>query len=288
MKRTLLIMGLTACAAFAQTQAPTVQQNGQTGEKQPSQTLQGLPGQTPTGSPTAQPGHVAGAAGNTTSGGTRTGVLMDASCSAIASRQTGSSTLKTYSAGGGTGTTSGPNSASAIGTTGAAIEAPRATPSAVDQNGQQRSISQQGTAGTVAGMNHTGTTAAPGATSGASSASAQGTTGAATTGATGAPAAGFGQGNGERSRSADAAMDNTVRERYRDCMARSTTTAFAIHSNGQLYVLDQASNDLVRQQMSGEAFRASMSDRSGDPKWLTVTVNGTASGDRLTVTSVRR
>jgi hypothetical protein len=62
---------------------------------------------------------------------------------------------------------------------------------------------------------------------------------------------------------------------------------FAIHADGQLYVLDQAGNDMVRRQMSNEAFRAGMADASGQPKFMTVTVLGTPSGDRLSITSVR-
>jgi hypothetical protein len=53
-------------------------------------------------------------------------------------------------------------------------------------------------------------------------------------------------------------------------------------------VFDEAGNDMVRQQMRNEAFRAGMTDESGAPKWSTVTVVGTASGDRLTITSVRK
>jgi hypothetical protein len=88
---------------------------------------------------------------------------------------------------------------------------------------------------------------------------------------------------GERSR-----MITSVREKYRDCVARSTTTGFAIHANGQLYVLDPAGNEMVRQQMRNEAFRASMTDSAGSPQWITVTVAGTPGGDTLSVTSVRR
>ena len=83
-------------------------------------------------------------------------------------------------------------------------------------------------------------------------------------------------------------MVSTVREKYRDCVARSTTTNFALHANGQLYMLDPASSEMVRRQMQNEAFRASMTDSAGSPQWITVTVNGTASGDTLSVSSVRR
>jgi hypothetical protein len=83
-------------------------------------------------------------------------------------------------------------------------------------------------------------------------------------------------------------MITTVREKYKDCMARSSTTDFAIHAGGRLYVLDPASNEMIRQQMRNEAFRGSMSDSTGSPQWITVTVTGTPQGDTLAITSVRR
>jgi hypothetical protein len=83
-------------------------------------------------------------------------------------------------------------------------------------------------------------------------------------------------------------MATTVREKYKDCVARATTTHFALHANGRLYTLDQASNEMIRQQMQNEAFRASMTDASGSPKWISVTVTGTPSGDTLSISSVRR
>jgi hypothetical protein len=96
---------------------------------------------------------------------------------------------------------------------------------------------------------------------------------------------------GERSRTGSAMSGTTlttVREKYSQCVVTPSTTSFAIHTDGQLYVLDQASNDMVRQQMSNEAFRASMSDGGSGPKFMTVTVVGTPSGDRLSITSVRK
>jgi hypothetical protein len=81
----------------------------------------------------------------------------------------------------------------------------------------------------------------------------------------------------------------TVREKYAQCMPTATTTSFAIHSNGQPYILDQAGNDMVRQQMSGEAFRAGMTDASGQPRWMAVTVEGTPGANHgLTITSIRK
>lgn len=122
--------------------------------------------------------------------------------------------------------------------------------------------------------------ASAGATSGANSASALGTTGAAPDSATAVA--------GDRNRSADSGI-TTVREKYAQCVPSATTTSFALHANGQLYVLDQASNDIVRQQMSGEAFRGAMSNASGQPQWMTVTVSGTpGTGNNLTITSIRK
>lgn len=77
-------------------------------------------------------------------------------------------------------------------------------------------------------------------------------------------------------------------DRYDTCKATASTTDFAIHTDGQLLVLDEEGNDLVRQQMRNDSFRASMSDESGAPRWLTVMVEGRKTGERLTITSLRR
>jgi hypothetical protein len=54
-------------------------------------------------------------------------------------------------------------------------------------------------------------------------------------------------------------------------------------------VLDQASNEMVRQQMRNEAFRGAMTDRTGEPHWITVTVVGTpGENNALSITSVRK
>jgi hypothetical protein len=83
----------------------------------------------------------------------------------------------------------------------------------------------------------------------------------------------------ERSRSAHTNPDvqwTTVREKYKDCKVSPTTTSFAIMSNGQLYMLDGAS-DALKQRTS--------SNTPSD--WHTVTVVGNMMSDRITVTSVR-
>jgi hypothetical protein len=138
------------------------------------------------------------------------------------------------------------------------------------------------TAGNSSVTDRSGST---GATSGASSASALGTTGAATD-VTTSTAAGA---TGDRNRSAGGNMATTVREKYAQCMPTANTTSFALHANGQLYVLDQTSNDIVRQQMSGEAFRGAMSNANRQSDFMTVTVVGTpGTGNNLTITSVRK
>ena len=84
---------------------------------------------------------------------------------------------------------------------------------------------------------------------------------------------------GERSRSAHTNPDvqwTTVREKYKDCKVSSTTTSFAIMSNGQLYMLDGGS-DALKQRTSTNT----------PSDWHTVTVVGNVTGDRITVTSVR-
>lgn len=139
------------------------------------------------------------------------------------------------------------------------------------------------------------------ATAGPSQASATGTTGAATSTAPpqsgnvqslssvqgpGASNSAATSATGERSRTAP--VRTTVGEKYKACIAKPTTTAFAIHSDGKLYVLDADSNKMVQEQMRNEAFQASMSDKSGAPQWLSVTVVGTASDDTLSITSVRK
>lgn len=241
-------------------------------------------------------------------GQTFTGVLLDASCQAIANRNNSSIGTATQTASAvGAGATSGAGSASALGTTGSATQTPGPTVTGGNQASATQGTSEANMTGvTQAGRQSTtaGVHSSTGATSGASSASAQGTTGAAETGSSGslrihtADSSNVNQAGtqgstpaaktGDRSRTADTAVSSTVREKYRECMATANTRLFAIHSNGALYVLDDAGNDMVRRQMSGEAFRGSMTGASGAPQWMTVTVQGTANGDSLAITSVRK
>jgi hypothetical protein len=85
-----------------------------------------------------------------------------------------------------------------------------------------------------------------------------------------------------RSRSADTG------DKFENCKATSNTSDFAIHTDGKLFVLDEGGNEVVRQQVRNESFRASMVDDSGAPRWLTVTVEGRPAGERLTIVSLRR
>jgi hypothetical protein len=200
------------------------------------------------------------------SGQTMVGVLMDASCSTItpgSARPPGEQS---------TGATSGATSASAQGTTGSA---PASTGTTGRAGSDDRGTSASGER-RVRGT---------GATSGANSASALGTTGAAVTSE---PGSAHFSDIPRLSESERRELITTVREKYRDCAARATSTAFALHANGKLYRLDPASNEMVRQQMRNEAFLASMTDRAGSPQFITVTVTGTPKGDALSVSSVRR
>jgi hypothetical protein len=96
---------------------------------------------------------------------------------------------------------------------------------------------------------------------------------------------------GERSRTADPTTSSsftTVREKYRDCMVKPTTTSFAIHSDGRLIMLDDAANRLMGQQLASDQFRSRMTDAAGNAKWMSVTVDGSMQGDRMSVTSVKK
>ena len=87
---------------------------------------------------------------------------------------------------------------------------------------------------------------------------------------------------GTRSRSADNG------DKYESCKATAETTAFALHTDGQLHVLDENGNDVVRQQIRNDSFRASLADESGTPRWVTVMVEARPAGEKLTISSLRR
>jgi len=141
------------------------------------------------------------------------------------------------------------------------------------------------------------------ATAGPSQASATGTTGAATStvppqashnkqaGAASASATSAGTGERARSETETESLnaETTVREKYAGCVPKPSSTVFAIHANGTLYTLDQASNEMVSQQMRNEAFSANMSNGRDGTRWMTVTVLGTPGADNLlTIRSVRK
>jgi hypothetical protein len=84
-------------------------------------------------------------------------------------------------------------------------------------------------------------------------------------------------------------MPLTIQERYRGCHVTPSTMAFAIHSNGKLYVMDDASNAMVRQRLTDDvSLRIAGTDPIGTPKWMSVTVTGTPQGEQLHVTSIGR
>jgi hypothetical protein len=98
---------------------------------------------------------------------------------------------------------------------------------------------------------------------------------------------------GQRSRTtdvepADSSSFTTVREKYKDCMVKPSSTKFAIHSAGKLIVIDEASNQVVKQALSGDQFQGDLTDASGKPQWMSVTLSGPMQGDRLKVTSVSK
>lgn len=313
MKRTLIMMGLAGAFSLLPAQSPRSAQTPQT--------------------PGVQ--HAAGLS-------TMSGVLMDASCSALQSRDSAHGA----SAGSRTAdpaTERVPHS----GVTGAAQQSTvgevARTRTEVERRAEQANAPQTGAAtdrpdrspeGGAAirpGYGDRQTSAIGSATAGPSYASATGTTGAAVQTAPppqsgnlqsmnqvqgpGAPTSDVASATGERARTRDTSVAThenampdhhadkvmgtrersrsgeytTVREKYRDCMVKSSTTRFALHTEGELYMLDEASNNMIMEQMRNEAFRASMTDSSGDPKWISVTVTGKpAGGDMLSLSSVRR
>jgi len=98
---------------------------------------------------------------------------------------------------------------------------------------------------------------------------------------------------GQRSRTAevepaDSSSFTTVREKYKDCMVKPSSTKFAIHSAGKLIMLDDSSNQVVKQALTGDQFQGELTDASGKPQWMSVTLSGSMQGDRLKVTSVSR
>jgi len=52
-------------------------------------------------------------------------------------------------------------------------------------------------------------------------------------------------------------------------------------------VLDDASNQMIRDRMTSGAFSSNAENAGGNLKWMTVTVTGSNSGDRFSVSSVQ-
>lgn len=210
------------------------------------------------------------------------GVLLDASCSAITSERASTSTttgVTSYSA-----STSKGATATTPGTPAQPGASASATIKANETNANDplapRTTTQASATATTAERSRTTT---PDATPSATT--ARTTPGTATSQSTVAV--------GERSRTigtpdlADSGAF-TGSEKYKDCMIKPASSAFAIHSNGKLIILDEASNQMVREQLSGDQFKNSLSDANGNPKWTSVTLSGSIQGDRLKVTSVNK
>jgi hypothetical protein len=86
---------------------------------------------------------------------------------------------------------------------------------------------------------------------------------------------------GERSRSIDSTgaggQWTAVREKYKDCKVTPNTSSFALMSNGQLYMIDDANGTLGKQASSN----------TGRDDWHSVTVMGNMQGDHISVSSVQ-
>ena len=140
----------------------------------------------------------------------------------------------------------------------------------------------------------TATASGPGASGSSSVTTYSGTTGsaAANNPSTGSSTISTNQGtgtgsgsaaqSGERSRAVDDAgagnLWTTVREKYTACRITPNTSSFALMSNGQVYMLDDASG-MVRQRMS--------SAKTGGSDWHSVSVMGTMDGSRIRVSSIQ-
>jgi len=228
---------------------------------------------------------------------TITGLLMDASCRAIASGRSGNNSAGENAAArqGGEGVRTrtdalGPSHASATGTTGAASNTASPSGSVSPGTGQARRDTEVIPDRSMRRETEASTKGA--ATAGPSWSSATGTTGAAVDSvppqATNVPNARRSTG-GNANSSPLSSQTETVGDKYSECRPTADSTAFAIHAGGTVFILDKSSNEMVQNQMRNEAFRASMSDRRDASRWMTVTVMGRrGAGDTLHVQSVRK
>jgi hypothetical protein len=291
MKRFLTQTALTATlATFAFAQAPSTPT-----QTQITNEAQATPGQSAT---TIIPG----------SGEQRfRGVLMDASCQAIQTRGT-SSTISDASRSRETpSATSQPSTPSTSTPTTASTNIGATTPNPAGTVGAGANTTSA--AATGVNPDHPGQTppsAVPPAEA-RSTASASGVgvsgsssvttySGATGTAGTNTPASTEAAATGQRSRSADTSTAlstdttsagpgwTTAREKYKDCKVTSTTSSFALMSNGRIYMIDDT-NGALRQKVSAPA-TAEVSD-APSRDWHSVSVTGNIEGDRIRVSSVQ-
>jgi hypothetical protein len=74
----------------------------------------------------------------------------------------------------------------------------------------------------------------------------------------------------------------SVPETYRDCKVKTSSTSFALYSDGRVYMLDRISNQMMQEHMAKAPARRGSA-------WQTVTLVGSAtSDDVLTLRSIRK
>jgi peptidoglycan DL-endopeptidase CwlO len=250
------------------------------------------------------------------SGQTFRGVLMDASCSVIQSRDASSAAGTDVSRSRATPTAqSDPRGAAAAASTnigGAASTAPSgagasgslstttnsggtaASPATAATTGVNPNHAGQATANATtppAEHRSTASAAAAGATGSSSVTTYSGPAAAGSANATTAqgsiPSGGTvsirseAAATGDRSRSADTAQAGadltTVREKYKDCKVTPTTSSFALMSEGKLYMIDDSTGSIRERMNSAGTAR----------EWQSLTITGTMSGDRINASSVQ-
>lgn len=91
----------------------------------------------------------------------------------------------------------------------------------------------------------------------------------------------------EKSRSAPIERRATERtqpdvpEKYNGCKLKSSSTSYAVYTNGRVYMFDRISNQMMQEHMAKEA--------ANDTNWIVRTVVGTTtSDDVLTLRTVRK
>ena len=215
------------------------------------------------------------------------GVLMDASCSAIQTKLSSMNTSETTRAKTETATAT---TASASSQTGGATAN---TPSGAGTSGSLSSTTNSGgtatspttateTPATTSAKTGVSTDQSGNATSNTSTATTASASGAGTSGSNSVTSYTGTTGSGDRNRKMDTDTSTagsqwvTVREKYKDCKPTASTTSFAIMSNGELYLVDDASGTL-KQRVSNNT----------DTDWHSVSINGSLTGNRLNATSIQ-